>query len=107
MQFSQSFLGGIKKFLYSLERYFHIVLKTNLNISFSTTQIVVIAKRLESEVISRYLYTVKVCLKLGDFWVNFGHFCVFILVFTVFNKFAARGVIIDASKPVHQLYHYV
>ena len=55
MQFSQLFLGGIKKFLYSLERYFHIVLKTNLNISFSTTQIVVIAKRLESEVISRYL----------------------------------------------------
>ena len=56
MQFSRSFLGGIKKFLYSLERYFHIVLKTDLYISFSTTQSVVIAKRLESEVISRYLY---------------------------------------------------
>ena len=77
MQFSQSFLDGIVKFLYSLERYFHVVLKTDLNISFSTTQSVVIAKRLESEVISRYLYTVKVCHKLGDFWVNFGHFCGF------------------------------
>ena len=51
MQFSQSFLDGIIKFLYSLERYFHVVLKTDLNISFSTTQSV-----LECEVISRYLY---------------------------------------------------
>ena len=38
MQFSQSFLDGIIKFLYSLERYFHVVLKTDLNISLSTTQ---------------------------------------------------------------------
>ena len=45
MQFSQSFLDGIVKFLYSLERYFHVVLKTDLNISFSTTQSVVIAKK--------------------------------------------------------------
>ena len=38
MPFSQSFLDGIIKFLYSLERYFHVVLKTDLNISLSTTQ---------------------------------------------------------------------
>ena len=56
MQFSQSFLDGIIKFLYSLERYFHVVLKTDRNISFSTTPSVVIAKKLECEVISRYLY---------------------------------------------------
>ena len=59
MQFSQSFLGGIIKFLYSLERYFHVVLKTDLNISFSTTQSVVIAKKLECKVISQYLYNIK------------------------------------------------
>ena len=53
MQFSQSFLDGIIKFLYSLERYFHVVLKTDLSISFSTTQSVVIVKKLECEVISR------------------------------------------------------
>ena len=45
MQFSQSFLDGIIKFLYSLERYFHVVLKTDLSISFSTTQSVVIVKK--------------------------------------------------------------
>ena len=56
MQFSQSFLDGIVKFLYSLERYFHVVLKTDLNISFSTTQSVVIAKKLECQVISPHLY---------------------------------------------------
>ena len=45
-----------KVFVLSLERYFHVVLKTDLNISFSTTQSVVIAKKLECEVTSWYLY---------------------------------------------------
>lgn len=42
-----------------MERYFHVVLKTDLDISFSTTPSVVIAKKLECEVISRYLHKSK------------------------------------------------
>ena len=43
MQFSHSFLCGIIKLLYSLESYFHVVFKTALTFTFSTTQSRVIA----------------------------------------------------------------
>ena len=46
-----------------MERYFHVVLKTDLNISFSTTQSVVIAKKLECQVISPHLYYI---LEMND-----------------------------------------